>query len=233
MSWAYDANGYPTWVPWIVGEPSANQVVQFVGGKWVPATITTPAPVNASYVTLSTDATLTNERVLTAGSGITVTDGGAGSTVTVGLASTPAPVGAQYVTLATDATLTSERVLTAGTGISITDGGAGGAVTVASTVTPGTLVTSGSATLAFGASMAQEASVDVTGQTGILVGSKVWAWLVPTATTQHSADEVMVNPPSVFAGNIVAGTGFTIYGNAYNLPGSQAYGDYTVAWAWV
>lgn len=41
------------------------------------------APTNATYVTLSTNATLTNERVLTAGSGITIVDGGAGSTVTI------------------------------------------------------------------------------------------------------------------------------------------------------
>lgn len=37
----------------------------------------------AQFVTLATDGTLTNERVLTAGAGITLTDGGAGSTVTV------------------------------------------------------------------------------------------------------------------------------------------------------
>jgi hypothetical protein len=41
------------------------------------------APTSASYVTLGTDGDLTNERVLTAGSGISVTDGGAGSTVTI------------------------------------------------------------------------------------------------------------------------------------------------------
>lgn len=41
------------------------------------------APTNSQYVTLATDATLTNERVLTAGTGISVTDAGAGSTVTV------------------------------------------------------------------------------------------------------------------------------------------------------
>jgi hypothetical protein len=41
------------------------------------------APTSAQYVTLATDATLTNERVLTAGANITLTDGGAGSTVTV------------------------------------------------------------------------------------------------------------------------------------------------------
>lgn len=41
------------------------------------------APTDAQYVTLATNATLTQERVLTAGALITVTDGGAGSTVTV------------------------------------------------------------------------------------------------------------------------------------------------------
>ncbi len=41
------------------------------------------APTNAQYVTLATDATLTNERVLTAGQNLTITDAGAGSTVTL------------------------------------------------------------------------------------------------------------------------------------------------------
>lgn len=43
------------------------------------------APTAAQYVTLATDATLSNERVLTAGNGITLTDAGAGSTITVAL----------------------------------------------------------------------------------------------------------------------------------------------------
>lgn len=41
------------------------------------------APADASYVTIGTNATLTAERVLTAGSGIGLTDGGAGSTATI------------------------------------------------------------------------------------------------------------------------------------------------------
>jgi hypothetical protein len=41
------------------------------------------APTSAQYVTLATDATLSNERVLTAGANVTLTDAGAGSTVTV------------------------------------------------------------------------------------------------------------------------------------------------------
>ena len=41
------------------------------------------APTTASYVTLGTDASLTNERVLTAGSNVSIVDGGAGGTVTI------------------------------------------------------------------------------------------------------------------------------------------------------
>jgi hypothetical protein len=89
------------------------------------------APTDATYVTLSTNPTLTNERVLTAGSGITVTDGGAGGNVTIASTVTSgAPVDPQYLTLATNATLTNERVLTPGAGITGSDGGAGGAYTL-------------------------------------------------------------------------------------------------------
>jgi hypothetical protein len=43
------------------------------------------APDTAQYLTLATDGTLSNERVLTAGTGISITDAGAGSTATVAL----------------------------------------------------------------------------------------------------------------------------------------------------
>lgn len=45
--------------------------------------LTEGAVLQASYVTLSSDLTLQNERVLTAGTGITISDSGAGSAVTV------------------------------------------------------------------------------------------------------------------------------------------------------
>src|SRR6478609_837134 len=54
--------------------------------KLSPGLANTPpggAPVDATYVTMTSNATLTQERVLTAGSGITITDGGANSTVTI------------------------------------------------------------------------------------------------------------------------------------------------------
>jgi len=85
--------------------------------------------VQAQYVTMATDSGLDYERVLTAGTGISITDGGAGSTVTV--ASTVDPmVQATYVVMSASGSLTSERVLTAGTNITITDGGANSTVTI-------------------------------------------------------------------------------------------------------
>lgn len=56
--------------------------------RWIPAGGaggggSTDAPVDAQYLTLATNATLTNERVFTAGANVVVTDGGAGSTYTV------------------------------------------------------------------------------------------------------------------------------------------------------
>lgn len=71
----------------------------------------------------------------------------------------------------------------------------------------------GTATLDFGAFPGtSDTSVAVTGQTGIVAGSIVQAWIRPAATADHTADEHMAETLKVFAGNIVAGTGFTIYG---------------------
>lgn len=94
---------------------------------------------------------------------------------------------------------------------------------------------------------ATDARVNVTGQGSILATSLVEAWVFPTATADHSADEHWVDGPQVVAGNVVAGTGFTIYasvkpqtdakaptdsrrGNSNN--NSMAYGSWTVAWVW-
>lgn len=74
---------------------AANDRAEFVsldGTNWICFQYTTAsgnpisgavAPSNAQFVTLATDTTLTSERVLTAGAGVTLTDAGAGSTVTV------------------------------------------------------------------------------------------------------------------------------------------------------
>lgn len=85
------------------------------------------APVGASYVTLGTDATLTSERVLTAGTGITLTDAGAGSTLTVATTAetnAAANVGAGTGTIYRDKTgaTLNLKTLVAGSNVTITNG---------------------------------------------------------------------------------------------------------------
>lgn len=110
----------------------------------------------------------------------------------------------------------------------------------------------GTATIDFGVFPGKsDASVAVTGQTGIASGSLVEAWMFPVATGDHTADEHLVETIRVTAGNIVAGTGFTIYafntnqlveddGAARSVRCSKVsmfkepmiYGQWTVAWVW-
>lgn len=90
----------------------------------------------------------------------------------------------------------------------------------------------GTTTINFGALPGtQEASVAVTGQTSILSGSLVEAWIFPVATADHTVAEHYVDPPpSIIAGEVVAGTGFTIRGTCPD--GKNRYGQWTVAWVW-
>jgi hypothetical protein len=93
-----------------------------------------------------------------------------------------------------------------------------------------------------------DTSVAVTGQAGIVSGSLVEAWIRPVDTADHLADEHMVETLKVLAGNIIAGTGFTIYGfnsSEINEPtseplaqfgrggqGTLLYGVFKVSWVW-
>lgn len=121
--------------------------------------------------------------------------------------------------------------------------------------------TTGEAILDFGGFPgASDATVTVTGQTGIVPTSVVEAWLRLEATGDHSADEHWVETIEVSAGNIVEGDGFTIYGlntnqlteqpgppNPRNVGpgagqnakrpartggGTRIYGQWTVQWRW-
>lgn len=90
-----------------------------------------------------------------------------------------------------------------------------------------------------------DTSVAVTGQTSIVTLSYVEAWIRPIASADHSADEHMLETIQLFAGNIVGGTGFTIYGfNTSELSepidrtsniggvGTRISGQFNVYWAW-
>lgn len=73
-------------------------------------------------------------------------------------------------------------------------------------------------------------TINITGQTNITTNTLVNVWVRPTATATHSADEHIVDPPRVIAGDIVAGVGFTIHG--FSTDTKRHHGSYTVAWRW-
>ena len=100
------------------------------------------------------------------------------------------------------------------------NGGAGGG---------GTAPVTGKTIIDFGAG-ASIAAVAVTGQTGIVSGSIVQAWLMPMATLDHSVDEHLAEGIDVFAGAIDAGMGFTIWARTRT---SRLSGLWTVAWSWI
>ncbi len=90
---------------------------------------------------------------------------------------------------------------------------------------------SGTADLDFGSFPGKsDASVAVTGQAGIVSGSLAEAWLRPDATANHTADEHTLGQIEVTAGNIAAGTGFTVYGVSRDK--TRSYGVWKIAWIW-
>ena len=94
------------------------------------------APTDAEYVVMSLNGTLTDERVLTAGTGISITDGGAGGDVTIAstvtgiggsIASTQVAVGSGTDTISGSGSLTySSNVLAVSNQIELSDVGAAG-----------------------------------------------------------------------------------------------------------
>lgn len=97
----------------------------------------------------------------------------------------------------------------------------------------------GTAVLDFGSFPGtSDASVVVTGQAGIVSGSLVQAEIRPVDSVDHSAQEHMLETIKVWGGNIVAGTGFTIYGfNTSQLSshgmGTRISGKWNVFWVWI
>ena len=96
----------------------------------------------------------------------------------------------------------------------------------------GTPINFGTATINFGAFPGSpETTLAVTGQTAIVVSSRVLTWVEPIATAEHSMDEHAIEHLKVSATNIIPGTGFTIY--AQCELGKWLYGHYSVGWVWV
>jgi len=89
----------------------------------------------------------------------------------------------------------------------------------------------GTATLNFGATPIDEATIAVTGQAGIIAGSHVEAFFMRETATGNGVEEheAMAIYCPLTVGSIIAGTGFTIY--ATMLAGF-ATGQFAVRWVW-
>jgi hypothetical protein len=155
---------------------------------------------------------------LSVGFDITITGGNTidGRDVSVDGTTLDSVKAAKFIVQEANATLTGEQSLGAlTTGLLKNTVTAG--VGVLSTATAADVHNTGTATIDFGNFPgASDASFAVTGQTGIASGSIVQAWLRPTGTDTsgnlHTADEYLAESIRLEVGNIVAGTGFTIYG---------------------
>lgn len=73
-----------------------------------------------------------------------------------------------------------------------------------------------------------DASVSITSLPGIAAGAKVTAAIFVADSADHTADEHAIDGPTIVAGNVVAGTGFTIYGRS----DSDTDGVWNVSYQW-
>ena len=78
-----------------------------------------------------------------------------------------------------------------------------------------------------------EAKATITGQTSLVAGSAIEAWLSPEQdTTDHTTYEQLIDGAtiSVLVSDKIAGTGFTIY--LRPTDGVRRYGKYHTSWVW-
>ena len=87
----------------------------------------------------------------------------------------------------------------------------------------------GTATLNFGSAPGTNVvTTVVTGQTSIGLSSHVEAFMMGSSTATHNATEHLIAPITLRCGDIVAGTGFTIYASTE----LRLTGAFTVHWVW-
>ena len=96
----------------------------------------------------------------------------------------------------------------------------------------GTTINSGEATISFGSTPTNEATVTITGQGSILTTSKVKAWIMGATTSDNDESSHLFAGLSI---NVVssiptAATGFTLY--ASTIAG-YVTGDFKVKWEWI
>ncbi len=122
-------------------------------------------------------------------------------------------------------------LLVAGANITLTYNDVANTLTIAASGGGGGGATVGTAVLDFGATPTLEASVVVTGQAGILTTSAIDAFVQESSTVDNTTTDHLFAGVSLrlVAGNVIAGTGFTIY--ATSLIGG-ATGTFNIKWRW-
>lgn len=102
---------------------------------------------------------------------------------------------------------------------------------------------SGTATVNFGAWPGSPlATVDVTGQAGLVATSRIESWVLPIDTADHSADEHQMAELAtrsffVSSGTFrievwVPATGHRLLDNKRQFSPEKDYGQYSIGWAW-
>lgn len=159
------------------------------------------APTDGTYLTLSLDATLSDERVLTAGNALDFTDGGAGSTLTIAFDPTEVSAdgtdtwsdGSQATVVWTFDITGTDQAITFGDGVTTFND----AVTVTDTLT----ATNG---LVLGTSKT------ITGTTGVTLGDNTQTWAINSSDWDIDATGIMTGIGNVTSDGVVTSTGFTI-----------------------
>ena len=86
----------------------------------------------------------------------------------------------------------------------------------------------GSTIVDFGTTKKSDCSVTITGQAAIASSSILKAWITAKDSIDHSIEEHWIEDLEIISGNIIAGTGFTIYAKCASL----TTGKYNVQWEW-
>jgi hypothetical protein len=179
-----------------------------------PAPAVPFAPSNAEYVVLSTDANLTQERVLTAGTGITITDGGAGGSITIAAPSLAGGGGIFTTVDASNAYTTSS--VTVGSAATPTH-----TLTIPGTMSgSGALITMGAATLG--------STLNVSGAM-VLVGTGSMSSINMTGTL--SASSTLQAVGAAVLGNTLNVTGNTILGASASVGTTSQSGQLHISGA--